>query len=106
MEAGSMKPGLAGMRSMSGTVLSLVLAAVVAAAPASGQATDPRQVAEANQLTLEARGVDHGGPGVSCTTDIRRDPQTYDAAGQFSDPFVVEVVQPDGSTLARTVRVQ
>ena len=42
-----MKPGLAGIRSMSGTVLSLVLAAVVAAAPASGQATDPRQVAEA-----------------------------------------------------------
>jgi len=59
-----------------------------------------------NQLTLEARGVDHGGPGISCTTDIRIDPQTYDAAGPFSDRFVVEVVQPDGSTLARTVRVQ
>jgi len=60
----------------------------------------------ANLLTLEARGVDRGGPGIACTADIRIDPQTYEAAGPFSDPFVVSIVQPDGNPLVRTIRVQ
>ena len=42
-----MKARLVSIRWMSGTVLALVLAAVFGAAPASGQATDPRQVAGA-----------------------------------------------------------
>ena len=60
----------------------------------------------ANQLTLEARGIDSSGPTTACTADIRFEPKTYEAQGPFTDPIVVTVVQPNGNLLIRTVRVK
>ncbi len=58
------------------------------------------------ELSLEARGRDSSGPNVLCTADIRKDPQTYEVTPPFSNPFTVSAVQPDGSSVTRTVRVQ
>jgi hypothetical protein len=56
-------------------------------------------------LTLEARGTDNADAGTLCTTDIKYEPHTVDVAGPFVDPFSLRVLQPDGSFLVRTVRV-
>jgi len=58
------------------------------------------------EVAFEARGRDSSGPNVGCTDDIRKDPQTYEATPPFSNPFTVRAVQPDGSSVTRTVRVQ
>lgn len=58
------------------------------------------------ELSFEARGRDSSGPNGLCTDDIRKDPQTYEATPPFSNPFTVRAMQPDGSSVSRTVRVQ
>jgi hypothetical protein len=60
----------------------------------------------ADRLTLTARGRDGAGAGVSCPDDIRYEPRPYRAAPPFVDPFTVAVRQPDGTELARVVRIR
>jgi hypothetical protein len=55
--------------------------------------------------TIRVRGTDAGGNTV-CTTDIRYEKKTLDLNGPFSDPFTITAIQPDASSLVRTVRVQ
>lgn len=57
-------------------------------------------------VALQARGKDSSGPGIVCTADLRYDPQTYQVAPPFSNPFSVTTVQPDGTLTTRTVRIQ
>lgn len=64
-----------------------------------------RSSRQANVLLIEAWGKDTGG-SQACTDDIRFEQQDFSAEGPFSDPLVVSAVQPDGSSITKSVRVE
>ena len=55
-------------------------------------------------VILEAWGTDSGGE--ACTDDIRYEPHQYSINGPFANPLVVSAVQPDGTSITKTVRVE
>jgi hypothetical protein len=64
-----------------------------------------RSSRQANVLLIEAWGTDTGG-AQSCTADIKFEEHDFSADGPFSDPLVVSAVQPDGTSITKSVRVE
>jgi hypothetical protein len=60
----------------------------------------------ASVVILEAWGDDGSGPGRACTTDIRYEPKEYSIPGPFTHPLVISAVQPDGTSITRSVKVE
>ncbi len=57
-------------------------------------------------LILEAWGTDRSGNNDVCTADIQYETHEYSTTGPFTDPLVVSAVQPDGSSISKTIRVE
>jgi hypothetical protein len=61
----------------------------------------------ASVVILTAWGEDGSGRGqMACPTDIRFEPKQYSIPGPFTDPLVISAVQPDGTSITRSVKVQ
>jgi hypothetical protein len=59
----------------------------------------------ASVVILEAWGED-GSSGQSCTTDIVYEPKPYRITGPFTNPLVISAVQPDGTSITKSVKVE
>ncbi len=60
----------------------------------------------ASVVIVSAWGTDGSGKSQMCTDDIRYEPQQHTIAGPFTDPLVVSAVQPDGTSITRSVTVK
>ena len=59
-----------------------------------------------SQVTLHATGTDASQDGMACTSDLRINNVPIDVAPPFTDPLAVVAIQPDGSRLAKSVRIR
>ena len=60
---------------------------------------------KASVIIVEAWGTD-GSRAAACPDDIKYEPQPYNIAGPFTDPLVISAVQPDGTAITKSVKVQ
>jgi hypothetical protein len=60
----------------------------------------------ASVLIVEAWGTDSSGGARACTDDIRYEPHTSSANGPFTDPLVVGAIEPDGTSITKSVKVE
>ncbi len=56
-------------------------------------------------VIVEAWGKDDSGK-LACTDDIKYEPHQHSIAGPFTDPLIISAVQPDGTAITKTVKVQ
>ena len=57
-------------------------------------------------ITIVALGFDTGGPGISCTGDIRHEVRQVSLDPPFTDPFSIAALQPGGPETVRVVRIR
>lgn len=60
----------------------------------------------ASRATIVALGFDTGGPGISCTGDIRHEVRQVSLDPPFTDPFSIAALQPGGPETVRVVRIR
>jgi len=58
------------------------------------------------QIVITAVGRDRGGKNISCPTNVEYEPHDYVISGPLAFPFVVVVLQPNGTGNQRVVNVR